>query len=412
MLERKIIIGLITSTEFCIKIKEIWDIRLIESTTAKRLAGWVWEYFSKYNKAPGRDIEGIYYSKIKTANFPKDVAEEIEQDILPGLSREYENETLNVPYLLEETEKHFNERHIQLFTDNIQALLSAGELSEAQRLVKEFKSLGTAINKLDAFVLTVFQIRRKGRPHPVTLVKPWLKQGQTTILYGSYGSGKSLLTISLAYLLGLQDYSKEDCEMGAWEIKNPTGTLYIDGELGEQEMEERIKQFEWLGHQQRQFKMRILSLPEYQLQTEDSFYLSNRVNQLRVINWLKSHPTHKLIVLDSASTLFGLEEENDNSEWNNKINPFLRDLRALDVACLLLHHSGKDSKRGLRGASAMGAMAHNIFRLSNHGDKSDGEAWFTLTKDKQRASGVGFRNFSMKYRQNGNQTETHWEITE
>jgi len=109
-----------------------------------------------------------------------------------------------------------------------------------------------------------------------------------------------------------------------------------------------------------------------------------------------------------------LEQENDNSEWNNKINPFLRDLRALDVACLLLHHSGKDNKRGLRGASSMGAMAHNIFRLTSHEkkDPDGGEAWFVLSKDKQRAAGKGFKTLALKYTQDVDQTETHWKKTE
>jgi RecA-family ATPase len=143
------------------------------------------------------------------------------------------------------------------------------------------------------------------------------------------------------------------------------------------------------------------------------FYLSTRVNQKKIITWLTEHPTYKLVVLDSAGTLFGLEEENSNSEWNLKIQPFLRDLRALGVACILLHHAGKDGKKGLRGASAMGAMAHCIFRLTNHPDKSneEGEAWFTLTIDKQRAAGFSFRKFSLHYIRNVDKTETNWEIT-
>jgi RecA-family ATPase len=149
------------------------------------------------------------------------------------------------------------------------------------------------------------------------------------------------------------------------------------------------------------------------METQDTFYLSERKNQLKIIKWLKEHETYKLIVLDSASTLFGLVEENDNSEWNSKINPFLRDLRALGIACLLLHHSGKDAKKGLRGASAMGAMAHYIFRLTNHGDKNteDGEAWFVISTDKQRAGGFSFNRFSLHYYQEENETETHWEVT-
>lgn len=413
MIERKIVIGLITSTEYCTKIKDIWNIQLIESSTARLLTGWIWEYFNKYNKAPGKEIETIYYTKLKDSKIQKSVAEEIEEDILPELSKEYENEPFNLTYLLNETEKYFNKQHIKIHTETIQTLLNNGEIEKAEDLAKNFKPLELVSGKIDDFILTVKQIREKDLPKITVLMKPWLIQGQTTIIYGNYGSGKSLLTILIAYVIGLHDFDSDEAEIGEWIVKNPTGCLYVDGELGEREMEERIRKFRWLGDQSAKHRLQIFSIPEYQLQTEDPFYLSNRKNQQKIISWLKDHPNYKLIVLDSASTLFGLEQENDNSEWNNKINPFLRDLRALDVACIMLHHSGKDGKKGLRGASAMGAMAHNIFRLTNHGDNAieKGEAWFVLSTDKQRAGGYSFKKFSLRYTQNEEKTETHWEVT-
>ena len=411
MIERKIIIGLITSTDYCLQVKGIWDPLLIESATAKRIAGWCWEYFDKYQKAPGKDIESIYYKKIKANNFPKDIAEEIEQDILPGLSKEYAREDFNLTALMDDTKSHFNERHLSMFKDDVHSLLAAGKIEEAEKLIYEFRPLnGVSIN-LNNFIRSVAQIRRNKKGAPVAFMHSWLRAGQLTIIYGNYGTGKSLLAILIGYALGVKEF--KEVELGEWYVKTPTGCLYIDGELGEREMEERVGQFEWLGRQTQEFKIRVFSIPEYQLATEDSFYLSHRENQLKIIRWLRENPTYKVVVLDSASTLFGLLEENDNSEWNTKINPFLRDLRALDVACILLHHAGKDSKKGLRGASAMGAMAHNIFRLTVHDAKQieKGEAWFTLGIDKQRAAGKSFNAFSLHFTQEHGGKETHWIVT-
>lgn len=410
MIERKIIIGLITSTEFCRQIKNIWNVQLFDSAAAKIIANWTWEYFDKYDKAPGKEIETIYFSKVKAGKIQKNLAEEIEEDILPGLSEEASQEEVNAQYLAEETEKYFSSQHLLKFSSDIQGLLSAGRIAEANAMVEKFKPLDKVSGKITPFIRTVQQIRDLGRPRPKLLLSPWLRQGETTIIYGNYGSGKSLLTIAIAYVLGMRD--RDEAEIGRWIVKNSTGTLYIDGEIGEQEMEERIKCFEWLGKQNRKHGIQIMSLPEYQLDTGDTFYLSNRDNQLKIISWLQEHPNYKLIVLDSASTLFGLEQENDNSEWNNKINPFLRDLRALGVATILLHHAGKDNKRGLRGASSMGAMAHNIFRLTVPKGKDEGEAYFELSKDKQRAAGFKFRDFTMHFTLNPEETETHWEITD
>lgn len=414
MIERKILIGIISSTEYIQQIQAIWNTQLIESSSARKLSTWVMDYYSQFNHAPGRDIEGIFFQKVKDSKIPKDEAEDIE-DILQGLSNESTEEELNVDYLVDLTTKYFQERRLQNYKDSIEHLLSSGKLEEAEKLASEYKvNFSNPKTDLNKHIRSILEIRKTKKEVPRLLMKPWLREGQTTIIYANYGVGKSLLTLAVAYTLGLKNFDNEDAEIGKWQVKNPTGCLYVDGELGEQEMEERIAQFEWLGVQRSKFRLRVLSLPEYQIATEDQFYLSNRVNQLKIIQWLKEHPNYKLIVLDSASTLFGLVEENDNSEWSNKINPFLRDLRALKVACIMLHHAGKDKNKGLRGASAMGAMAHNIFRLFDHKgkDPDGGEAWMTVTKDKQRDSGFSFKTFSIRFSQENNNTETHWEITD
>jgi len=413
MIERKIVLAFITSTEFHQKLRGLWDVTLFESSTAKRMVSWCSEYFELYEKAPSKDIEPLFYQKVKNG-LPKDLAEEIEQDILPSLSEEYEREDFNVDYIVDQAINYFNERKLLQHAENIKALVNQNKLKEAEKSVLSYKPLETSASKaVSNFILNVKQIRAKKIPKAPLLMSPWLRKGQTTIIYASAGVGKSLIALLVSYLIGLKDYDDEEQEIGTWQVKNPTGTLYLDGEIGEQEMEERIGQFEWLGPQCNKYKIKILSVPEYQLATEDTFTLATRENQLKIIAWLKENPTYECVVLDSVSTLFGLVEENDASEWSNKVNPFLRDLRALKVACLMLHHSGKDGKRGMRGTSAMTAMAHNIFKLSDHPNKDPdlGEAHFIISKDKQRGAGFGFKSFGIHFFQNESKTETHWEIT-
>lgn len=139
MIERKITIGCIISTDYLIQISNIWDPKLLEAPEAKRITTWCWEYFNKYNKAPGKDIEGIFYSKLKGGKLPKDLAEEIEQDILPSLSEEYKKESFNLEYLLEETQKYFKERKLAALASDVTALLETGELLEAEKIASEYK---------------------------------------------------------------------------------------------------------------------------------------------------------------------------------------------------------------------------------------------------------------------------------
>jgi hypothetical protein len=408
--ERRIVIGLLTSAEYCSKIEHIWNVTYIVSPPGKKICSWAWAFYHKYKKVIGEGIDDLFIER--SAQLSNTEADDI-KELIQTIKDEITDNPIDVQYLVDTTEKYFIAQHLTIFKDNIDALLYNGKVEEANTLAREFKPLEIVQQKLDTFVLSVAQIRRKKVPPQRILIDPWLREGETTIIYGNWGVGKSLLTISIAFILGVEDaFSNSWCEVGEWQVKNLTGCLYLDGELGEQEMQRRIQQYEWVGQQTREHRTKILSVPEYQMATEDTFYLSDRKNQLKVITWLKEHPLYKLIILDSASTLFGLKEENDNSEWNNAVNPFLRDLRALGVACILLHHSGKDKKRGLRGASSMGAMAHNIYKLEDHVDKNidDGEAWFILSKDKMRSSGHSFRKFEIKYTQNLEKTETSWKV--
>jgi soluble cytochrome b562 len=139
MIERNILIGLITSTEYIQRIYNIWNIDYIESPTAKRMATWVITYYEKYKVAPNKDIELIFDTK--KAKLPKELAEEIEQDILPSLSEEFEENSINVDYLVAETKLYFDKRHLIIHSDTIRSLTDAGKLEEAKIAAATFNQI-------------------------------------------------------------------------------------------------------------------------------------------------------------------------------------------------------------------------------------------------------------------------------
>jgi len=139
MIEREIIIGLIVSTEYHHIIKSIWNNDYIESPTAKKMAGWCVDYFEKYNKAPGKDIRGIYHEKVKQG-LDADLAEEMENNLLPDLSSEYEqSEDFNVQYLKDRTKLYFKERKLTLHNIQIEGLLLDNKIEEAEELAYNFQ---------------------------------------------------------------------------------------------------------------------------------------------------------------------------------------------------------------------------------------------------------------------------------
>jgi hypothetical protein len=139
MIERRLITGLIVSTDFIQQLQGKWDLSLFESPTAKRIASWCLDFFNKYNKAPGKEITPIFYQKVKNG-LPKNLVSDIE-DILDGLSQEFEKDSINVNYLVDEAITYFNEQHLRKHTEKINGLIETGQLFEAQKEALSFKPI-------------------------------------------------------------------------------------------------------------------------------------------------------------------------------------------------------------------------------------------------------------------------------
>jgi hypothetical protein len=138
MLERKITIGLITSTEYLKKIRSYWNPTLLESNTARLITGWCISHYDKYQKAPGKELETIFFQK--AARLDKEVAEEIEQDILPDLSDEFTQNDIDLDYLFTETIEYLKTRQLLQLGQQITEILEHGIGDSVQRL-KEVEEL-------------------------------------------------------------------------------------------------------------------------------------------------------------------------------------------------------------------------------------------------------------------------------
>lgn len=136
-LDRQIIIGMIVSKEYLQAITPIYSPRFIEDATARRLADWCLEYYKQFDKAPGKSIKDIFYEAVKDG-LPEDIAEEIEEDVLPGLSEEYTSGNIDIPYLTKRTKKHWNIIKLRHHTEKIKDLIDDGLLTEAEKQAREY----------------------------------------------------------------------------------------------------------------------------------------------------------------------------------------------------------------------------------------------------------------------------------
>ncbi len=82
--------------------------------------------------------------------MPDAIADEIENDILPDLSDEFEEESAGADrlpaYLLDQCRVYFRERNLDLFTSRITAIAQGGELAEAEAEASSYKPLQESAN--------------------------------------------------------------------------------------------------------------------------------------------------------------------------------------------------------------------------------------------------------------------------
>jgi len=150
-IEKRIVIGLIVSDEFCTSIQKMIKMQYFQIDYAKIVAGWVQEYFKLYKKSPGKDIQTVYRAEKASLN---EVDANLIGKFLNNLSEFYENgPAFNHEYLLDQSRNYFRDRSLSILSEKVQAELMRGRIDQAEKEVKNFsrvvKELGTWFNPFD-----------------------------------------------------------------------------------------------------------------------------------------------------------------------------------------------------------------------------------------------------------------------
>ena len=136
--ERRIVTGMIVSADYLERIQRFWDPGLLESPELRIIAVWCMDYFQKYQKAPDTDIESIYMEAVKNRRISKAEAAYIEE-VLTDLSDEYGRGTqFNSAYLFDRSLEYFKAQELEKHNKEIQALIDAGRVEEAERKAKSY----------------------------------------------------------------------------------------------------------------------------------------------------------------------------------------------------------------------------------------------------------------------------------
>ena len=180
--------------------------------------------------------------------------------------------------------------------------------------------------------------------------EPLLPRGTLVMLYSSPGIGKSLLSLELAAKLSL------GLAFLAQSSGRPLSVVYLDSEMTESDLADRLASLNLDPSQ-------LVNLHYYLLQ--DIPPLDTKQGGAAVHDICQEHNADLCIIDPMVNTLKG--EENESNTIKDWTRYTILPLKADGVTVLVLDHSGKDRRLGMRGSSAKKAAADVVWRMVGTG---------------------------------------------
>ena len=181
------------------------------------------------------------------------------------------------------------------------------------------------------------------------LLSPWLQSQGLCMIYSTRGFGKTWIALEIAYTVATGG------KFLSWESENPSGVLYIDGEMPLSLMKERLSQIENTRGKKIGGLFKILSPDVQEFGIPD---LSTREGQEKIDDLMGDEI--RLVVLDNLSTLIRSGRESESDSWL-PVQEWVLRLRSKGKSVLLIHHAGKGGQQ--RGTSRREDVLDTVIAL-------------------------------------------------
>lgn len=203
------------------------------------------------------------------------------------------------------------------------------------------------------------------------LIKDILVDGGIATIYGESGSTKSFLAIDLAMHLGTGL---------AWfglPVSRDIPIVYtaLEGFRG---VAKRI-----LG-----WRKKNATSPSTMHIDEDSLLLGDKGSVENFIKYYKGKQFHSgIVIIDTLNMACPNIEENSAADMSGVITKARLIAEKLNSTVLIIHHSGKDESRGMRGSSSLKASMDTIIYVKQD---SNGNCEWSLEKSKDSECGIRY----------------------
>ncbi len=203
----------------------------------------------------------------------------------------------------------------------------------------------------------------------------WIVQGVMpaeglAALYGESGSGKSFLILDMAFTIA----EGEKYWFGLRVTKAPVTYVCLEGELG---IGKRIKAWGIYFNRPIPDGLRFVT-QSFNLLSEDISELANAI--------IADGGAGGLVIIDTLNRAAPGADENSSVDMGNIISSAKKLQKLIGGLILLVHHSGKDKSKGLRGHSSLYAALDGAIEVI----KTDSRREWAVAKSKDDVTGTSY----------------------
>lgn len=214
-------------------------------------------------------------------------------------------------------------------------------------------------------------------------INPWLKTGESALLWAATGVGKTWMALSLALAMA------GGGSVWRWSAPKARKVLYLDGEMNVQDIQERTRMLLDRGGvdaDREAIRSNLTFLPrQYQNPRATFFDITSVADQGRILSRMEEIGAEVIFIDNLTTCADGLTDENAATAFR-PVMAFLLMMKAAGKTAILVHHANK-SGVDARGSTALEATFEVKLGLHRPQVTKPGSAHFETRFGKFRGFG-------------------------